>query len=145
MSFNFVSMKKRIFLVFCLFCLCLIPFASIQGSIKFDDYFEDKTMRLDYFHSGNAKEEHFAVDRILSDGKWGGSKTILIDQLNLGYYQFDVIDKESDILLYSRGFASIYGEWETTAEAKKQWGTFHESIRFPWPKKNVKVVLKKKR
>ncbi len=148
MSFNLVSMKKRIFLVLCLFCLGLIPFTPIQGAgkgnVKFDTYFEDKTMRLDYFHSGNAQEEHFAVDRILADGKWGGSKTILIDPLNLGLYQFDVIDKESEILLYSQGFASIYGEWETTAQAKKQWGTFHESLRFPWPKKNIRVVLKKR-
>jgi pimeloyl-ACP methyl ester carboxylesterase len=125
-----------------------IPFTSIHGSgkgnVQFDAYFQDKTMRLDYFHSGTAQEEHFAIDRILADGKWGGSKTILIDQLNLGSYQFDIMDKESDTLLYSRGFASVYGEWETTAEAKKQWGTFHESIRFPWPKKIVKVALKKR-
>ncbi len=147
MSFNFASMKKKVFLVF---CLCFIPLTltSIQGSdignVKFDDYFKDKTMRLDYFHSGNFKEEHFAVDRIISDGIWPGSKTILIDELNLGVYRFEIMDKESNVLLYSQGFASIYGEWETTAEAKKQWGTFHESIRFPWPKKGVKVVLKKR-
>ncbi len=149
MFFNFASMKKRIFLIF---CLCLIPLTltSIQdsdkdkGDVTFDVYFENKTMRLDYFHSGNSKEEHFAKDRIVSDGKWGGSKTILLDELNLGLYQFEIIDKESNVLLYSEGFASIYGEWETTAEAKEQWGTFHESIRFPWPKKNVWVVLKKR-
>lgn len=147
MAFNAASMKKTFF-IFCLGVILLIPITSIQGAnsgnINFDDHFNDRTMRLDYFHSGNAAEEHFAVDRILSDGKWTGSKTILIDTLNLGKYRFDIIDKQSNVLLYSWGFASIYGEWETTGEAKKQWGTFHESIRFPWPKKTVKVVLKKR-
>lgn len=148
MAFNAASMKKKTFFIFCLGVILLIPFNSIQGSnssnIKFDDFFKNRTMRLDYFHSGNAAEEHFAVDRILSDGKWTGSKTILIDTLNLGKYRFEIIDKQSNVLLYSWGFASIYGEWETTGEAKKQWGTFHESLRFPWPKKTVKVVLKKR-
>lgn len=131
---------------FLMLCLCLIPAAVIfaSGNVTFGDHFKDKTMRLDYFHSGNASEEHFAVDRILSDGIWPGSKTILLDNLNLGPYQFDVMDKENGTLLYSRGFASIYGEWETIPEAKKQWGTFHESIRFPWPQKTVRVVMKKR-
>ena len=31
---------------------------------------------------------------------------------------FEVIERESRRVLYSRGFASIYGEWETTVEAK---------------------------
>lgn len=138
-----MTIKKTFFLML---CMCLIPVATVLGSgnVTFNDYFKDKTMRLDYFHSGNASEEHFAVDRILSDGIWPGSKTILLDNLNLGPYQFDVIDKKSGTLLYSRGFASIYGEWETIPEAKKQWGTFHESIRFPWPQKTVRVVMKKR-
>jgi len=55
-----------------------------KGNITYADYFLDKTMRLDYFHSGTSAEEHFAVDRIVSDGMWSGSKTILIDDLQLG-------------------------------------------------------------
>ena len=35
--------------------------------------------------------------------------------------------------LYSRGFSSIYGEWETTGEAKEMNRTFSESLRFPAP------------
>lgn len=118
--------------------------ANDKGDVPFGIYFLDKTMRLDYFHSGTAQEEHFAVDRILSDGPWPGSKTQLIDRLNLGSYQFQVVDKASNVLLYSRGFGSVFGEWQTIGEAKKKWGTFHESVRFPWPKKPVKIVLKKR-
>lgn len=38
----------------------------------------------------------------------------------------------------------IYGEWETTGEAKKMHRTFHESLRFPRPAEPVTVVLKKR-
>jgi hypothetical protein len=47
-------------------------------------------------------------------------------------------------VIYSRGFASIYGEWETTDEARRAIRTFHESLRFPEPKGPVQVVLKKR-
>ena len=55
-----------------------------------------------------------------------------------------MIDKESKVLLYSRGFASVFGEWQTIPEASENWGTFHESIRFPWPKNAVTVIINKR-
>ncbi|MFO7863869.1 MAG: M64 family metallopeptidase [Salinivirgaceae bacterium] len=114
-----------------------------QGS-NFDRYFMDKTLRFDYFHTGNAETEHFAPDQVVSDGIWAGSTTNLIDKLRLGKYFFEIQDLKSGKTVYSRGFASIYGEWETTPEAKKQWGAHHESIRFPWPKNDIKIVFYKR-
>lgn len=115
-----------------------------NGNVKFDNWFAANTMRLDYFHSGSAKEEHFALDQVVSDGAWPGSATTLIDKLELGLYFYEVVDKESKILLYSRGFASVFGEWQTTPQADSVWGTFHESLRFPWPLKPVIIILKKR-
>jgi hypothetical protein len=115
-----------------------------NGDVPFDNYFTDKTMRVDYYHSGTATKEKFAVDRIVSDGPWPGSKTNLTDKLGFGLYFFEVIDKATNILLYSRGFASIFGEWQTIPEADSLWGTFHESIRFPWPLKPVRVIMEKR-
>lgn len=121
-----------------------IPEATDKGNVNYDEYFTDNTMRLDYFHSGSATEEHFALDRVVNDGPWPGSRKNLLDRLNLGLYFFEVKDRETNLLLYSRGFASIFGEWQTIPEATEVWGTFHESVRFPWPKKQVTVVIKKR-
>lgn len=115
-----------------------------NGDVPFDKYFLDKTMRLDFFHTGNATEEMFAVDKVLSDGPWGGSRKILIDKTELGPYFFEVIDRDTKVLLYSRGFANIFGEWQSIPEAEAGWGTFHESLRFPWPGKPVTVIVKKR-
>ena len=115
-----------------------------QGNVSFDEYFSDKTMRFDYFHTGKADKEFFAPDRTVSDGPWPGSRSILLDPLQLGPYCFEVADKESGVLLYSRGFASVFGEWQTIPEASEGYGTFHESIRFPWPKKPVNIIMKKR-
>jgi len=114
------------------------------GNVVFENFFLDKTMRLDFYHTGNATEEHFVTDQVVSDGIWPGSKTQLVDRLELGQYFFEVIESETKTLIYSRGFSSIFGEWQSTPEADKGSSTFHESIRFPWPKKPVLVVLKKR-
>jgi hypothetical protein len=117
---------------------------AAQARASFDADFSAGTMRVDYFHSGTAAEEHISLDRVVSDGPWPGSRSRLLDDSNFGKYIFEVADRATNRLLYSRGFSSIYGEWETTAEAKKNWRTFSESQRFPWPRRPVQVTLKKR-
>ena len=104
-----------------------------------------RTMRVDYVHTGGpVSGETLALDRVVNDGPWPGSRTQFIDATNLGKYFFDVRDASSGRVLYSRGFASIYGEWETTAEVKTSHRSFHESLRFPWPRQPVRVTLQKR-
>ena len=115
---------------------------SAEAAASFDEHFIDKTMRVDYFHSGGRGTEIVALDRVVSDGPWAGSRTRLVDDLDLGKYLFEVLDRRTNRVIYSRGFASIYGEWETTPESREVHRTFHESLRFPWPRRPVQVVLK---
>ena len=110
----------------------------------FDALAAPRTMRFDYYHSGNATQELFSVDRVVIEPlEWPGNREKAIDRTNLGKYLFEVTDQAGRVL-YSRGFASIYGEWETTDEAKALNRTFHESLRFPAPDTPVKVVIRKR-
>jgi IgA Peptidase M64/Peptidase M64 N-terminus len=104
-----------------------------------------QTMRLDYYHTGDASSEVFSVDRVVIEPlPWPGDLKQAIDTSNLGKYFFEVRDSKTKQVLYSRGFASIYGEWETTDEAKSIKKTFQESLRFPAPNAPVSIVLKKR-
>ena len=106
---------------------------------------DTQTMRLDYYHTGNSTQEAFSVDRVVIEPlPWPGNLSQNIDKSNLGKYLFEVYDQKTKQLVYSRGFASIYGEWETTDEAASTMRTFHESLRFPAPTTPVEVVLKKR-
>jgi hypothetical protein len=103
------------------------------------------TMRLDYYHTGDVKQEIFSVDRVVIEPlPWPGDMRKTIDDTNLGKYFFEVRDQKTRRVLYSRGFASIYGEWETTDEAKLMSRTFSESLRFPAPDDPVEIVLQKR-
>jgi hypothetical protein len=105
---------------------------------------ERRTLRLDYFHTGTATEERFALDGLALEGPWPGPADRTLDESNFGKYSFAVIDRATNRPLYTRGFASIYGEWETTSEARQASRGFHESIRFPAPAAPVQVVIRKR-
>ena len=103
------------------------------------------TMRLDFYHTGNSSQELFSLDKIVIEPlPWPGNLQKTIDETNLGKYLFEVRDQNTNRILYSRGFASIYGEWVTTDEAKSLNRTFHESLRFPAPEAPIHIVLKQR-
>ncbi len=115
--------------------------------LVFDALFTGATLRFDYVHCGTAQGglvDHVAVDRFRLEGEWPGSRTQLLDPLGFGKYRFVVLDQKSGAPIWSRGFCSIYGEWETTGEAKQAWRAFQESQRFPEPKAPVTLVLEKR-
>jgi hypothetical protein len=105
---------------------------------------ETRTLRLDYVHAGTATEEHFSLDGLVEEGPWPGPPERAIDDTNLGPYFFEVVERARNRVLYSRGFASIFGEWETIPEARDFSRAFHESLRFPEPSAPVEVVVKKR-
>ena len=105
---------------------------------------EPLTWRVDYFHSGGLGEEMWSLDRVVVEPlPWPGNPERPIDTTGLGKYRYRVFDRQGKEI-YSRGFASIYGEWETTGEAKKMHRTFHESLRFPEPTEVVEVRVEKR-
>lgn len=120
-------------------------FTAFTVLTSFNLLAETATMRLDYFHTGNAKQEYFSVDEVVIEPlPWAGNHSRPIDDVPRGKYLFEVIEPKSQKVTYSRSFSSIYGEWEYTGEATRVNRTFHESLRFPAPKDKVQLVLKKR-
>ncbi len=123
----------------------LLACATAGAETEFDECFTGRTLRFDYHHVGTAGEEQICIDQLRLEGDWPGSRKQLVDATGLGKYRFSVWDVESGRLLYSRGFCSIYGEWETTGVALRgAWGAFHESQRFPEPREACRLMLEKR-
>jgi hypothetical protein len=72
---------------------------------------------------------------------FGGSRTQLKDPFNYGNFKYELYDSESNILIYSRGFCSLFQEWQTTAEAKLIERSFYEVATMPYPKAKSVLVL----
>ena len=103
------------------------------------------TMRVDYFHSGNNQTEMFSLDQVVIEPlPWTGNMAQPIDKTHRGKYLFEVVNPETAKIAWSRSFSSIYGEWETTGEAREINRSFHESVRFPEQEDVFELVMKKR-
>ncbi len=109
---------------------------------EFDRYFIDRTMRIDYYHSGDSREESITIDRVYQQGVWAGPVGNLTDPFLRGRYCARVYDAASGKLIYARAFDSLFGEYKTTDEALKGLKrTFHESVLIPYPKDRIIFTL----
>ena len=106
---------------------------------QFEKCFHDKTLRIDYYHSGNNETEFYTFSQLLEEPYWGGSKVNLVDTFNYGKYYFKVFDIKTDSLLYSRGYSTLFGEWQTTDEAKTTSRSLMETVVMPFPKDDVRI------
>lgn len=121
---------------------CVLLFSTSVAQVQFDDYFIDKSLRIDYYHIGNSVEEIITVDRLYQQSAWAGSTKNLIDPFGLGRYAVKVYDMPSNRLVYSKGYDSYFGEYKTTAPAKEGVKrTYHEAVMIPFPKDKVLVVF----
>lgn len=103
------------------------------------------TLRVDYYHSGDRDTEIFSLERLVREPlPWPGNPDRPIDATLRGKYLAEVYPNGADTPSYSRSFSSIYGEWETTGEARRMQRTFHESIRVPDPGKPFELVVSKR-
>jgi hypothetical protein len=101
-----------------------------------------RTLRVDIVHSGTATTEAFGLDRVVREPlPWPGNPRKPTDDSNLGLNKFEVRDAKTQAVLYARGYATIFGEWRDTPEAKVRARAFGESFRFPEPDAPVEVVV----
>jgi len=119
----------------------LILYQSLSAQNVFSDYFEEKTLRFDYYHIGNDSSESIVFDEMIEEPIWGGRRVNLIDTLNLGDYLFTISDLETNTAIFSQGYSTLFGEWQTTIEAKEISRSFSGSIIFPYPKDLVSLEI----
>jgi IgA Peptidase M64. len=124
-----------------LFFLILAVFISQLSFAQFDKYFEQKSLRVDYYHCGNATSEKYYFDELIQEPNWGGSETNLIDTKGYGSHFVEVRTIDGNQLIYSRGYCTLFDEWQTTDEAKTTECCYPESAIVPFPKQKVMVSI----
>ena len=107
----------------------------------YDDYFMNKSLRFDFLLGGNHDEVFVYPAAIKQEPYWAGNKNKLIDPFDYGTYRFRVFDLNSDSLIFTKGFCTIFQEWQTTDEAKKIEKTYYQAAIFPFPKKDVRLEI----
>jgi hypothetical protein len=122
--------------------LMLLALPGLLAAGDFATFFSDTTLRIDYYHTGTKGVESFSLDRLSIEGAWAGSLVNLVDTLNLGEFAVRVYDRGSSSLIFSRGFSSMFNEWQSTDEAIAGiQRTFSETIRMPLPRRPVQFTI----
>lgn len=118
-------MKRIVFLL--LFILPVLTFAD------FSDYFHTKTLRLDYYHAGNHDHDEYYLDAAKIEPWWAGSQVNLVDTFYFGQNYVKVIDPTTQQVIYSRGYSTLFSEWQTTEESKQTRRALTETVVVPLP------------
>lgn len=128
-------MMKKFFLIF--FIYPLVTF----GQDNFSRYFQESTLRFDFLLGGNAKEVRVYPQQMKQEPHWAGSIINLTDIFDYGTYRFQVFDVETGRVIFSKGFSTLFQEWQTTAEAKITDKVFYQAVLFPFPQNKVRLSI----
>lgn len=98
-------------------------------------------MRFDYYHAGDSRSEEYFFDALKEEPYWAGSKVSLVDTTGYGNQFFRIVDRASGREIYSRGFCTLFNEWQSTPEADSVRRSYPESVVFPYPKRPCRIEI----
>lgn len=115
--------------------------ATLCPAQRFEDYFTDATLRLDYAFMGNATEQHIAVDELKAMPRWYGKRQHLAELPVEGNGQVTVRDHKTQTVIYRNSFSTLFQEWLTYPEAKTTTKSFENVFLVPMPKDTIDVTI----
>ena len=108
---------------------------------QFEDYFEDRTLRLDYTFSGCDVMHNIYVDELVSLPHWYGRRHRLAELPLKGNGQITVRSKIDSVVIYRHAFSTLFQEWLATDEAKNTQKSFENVFLVPFPKAPVEIKV----
>lgn len=120
--------------------LYLFMFATVNAQ-DFNTAFSDSTLRIDYIFSGNANQQHIAVDQLNIIPRWYGKKQRLPELPMEGNGQITVRDHHTKRILYRNSFSTLFQEWLTYDEATHTSRAFENVFLVPMPKDTVDITV----
>jgi len=118
---------------------------SVSAQSEFAKYFHEDKLRFDYSISGDSEIASIQSRSFYLDKNWGGSLINSIDTLLYGELLLEVFDSATSKLIYSRGYSTLFKEWQTIDEADTIKREFLESVIMPFPRKTVKIEISERR
>lgn len=124
------------------YCILLCLCTSLSGHTQnFSDYFQDKTLRVDYLFTGDTQQQAIYLDELSQLPSWAGRRHHLSELPLEGNGQIIVRDLADKQCLYKTSFSSLFQEWLATDEAKETAKGFENTFLLPYPKQPVEVEI----
>jgi hypothetical protein len=117
---------------------------TATNSINFNDYFLEKTLRVDYILAGDHESEIAYFSQMMEEPHYGGPQANLTNPFGYGSYRYQAFDSATGVLLFSRGFSTLFQEWKGTAESKQMKRAYPMTAVLPFPKNTIRFVIEKR-
>lgn len=134
---NREAMVRRILWLTALVSCLAIP---VQAQF-FDEFFENRTLRLDYVLAGDNSHQNIFFEQAYVSPQWAGRRSRLTEMPLLGNGQIRLKDHATGQLLFVHTFSTLFQEWQATEEATKVKKAFQTSFQLPMPKQPVDVNI----
>jgi len=127
---------KKIIVFIILSCVLTV----IQAQ-QFDEYFQNRTLRIDYNFSGNSKQQFISVDGLDVIPNWYGKRQRLSEIPVEGNGQITVRDHKTGKIIYKNSFSTLFQEWLSFPEAEVTTKSFENVFLVPMPKDTVDITV----
>ena len=115
--------------------------ATYAHAQDFDQYFEDRTLRLDYTFAGSEVIHDIFVDELVALPHWYGRRHHLSEVPLTGNGQIIVRPHNREEVIYRHSFSTLFQEWLATEEAKRTQKSFENVFLVPFPKDTVDITV----
>lgn len=120
----------------------LVTLAPLMATAQqFGDYFEDRTLRLDYIFSGNVREQTIALDQLSVSPHWYGKRQRLAELPIEGNGQLTVRRHATGEVIYRNSFSTLFQEWLSYPEAENNTKAFENVFIVPMPRDTVDITV----
>ena len=127
---------RKFFIINVLFAIAL----DINAQ-TFKDYFEDRTLRLDYTFAGEVNHQEIYVDELVNMPHWYGRRERLAELPLKGNGQITMRSQADNTVIYRHSFSTLFQEWLATDEAKHTQKSFENVFLVPFPKTTVEIKV----
>lgn len=128
-------MKRNTILI-----LCFLMIINIHAQ-EFTDFFKNKTLRVDYIFTGDAKQQSIYLDELSHLPSWAGRRHHLSELPLEGNGQITMTDLTTRECIYRTSFSSLFQEWLSTDEAQKTAKGFENTFLLPYPQHPVEIEI----
>nr|WP_321438661.1 M64 family metallopeptidase [uncultured Bacteroides sp.] len=121
-------------------CCCFCINVNLKAQ-SFNDYFINRTLRLDYIFSGTANQQAVSVEALSQLSSWAGRRHHLSELPVDGNGQITINDVKSGTCIYKTSFSTLFQEWLDTDEARNTARGFENTFLVPYPKQPVEISV----
>lgn len=112
---------------------------SLSSQIEYDKYFTTETLRIDFYRNSGENNNQFDSLVFKKELYWSGNPNKTIEPFDYGEYRVEVKEIETNKLLFTYSYSSLYHEFIFTEESKLRSKRFEETVRTPFPKVAVDI------